>query len=76
MSLTALLTLLAVVFIVKGILIVKQAEVIIIERLGKFHRVLESGFNIIIPFLDNPRMMTWKTSQKGLDGKNYYVIKD
>ena len=76
MSLTALLTFLAIIFIVKGILIVKQAEVIIIERLGKFHRVLESGFNIIIPFLDNPRTMTWKASQKGIDGKNYYVIKD
>lgn len=76
MSTFTLFTILAIVFFIKGIVIVKQAEVIIIERLGKFHRVLESGFNFIIPFLDNPRNITWKTTQKGMDGKTYYVIKD
>lgn len=76
MSTLTLLTILAIVFFIKGIVIVKQAEVIIIERLGKFHKVLESGFNFIIPFLDNPRNITWKTTQKGIDGKTYYVIKD
>lgn len=76
MSTFTLLTILAIVFVIKGIVIVKQAEVIIIERLGKFHKVLESGFNFIIPFLDNPRNITWKTTQKGMDGKTYYVIKD
>lgn len=76
MSTFTLLIILAIVFFIKGIVIVKQAEVIIIERLGKFHKVLESGFNFIIPFLDNPRNITWKTTQKGMDGKTYYVIKD
>ena len=76
MSTFTLLVILGVIFCIKGIVIVKQAEVIIIERLGKFHKVLESGFNFIIPFLDNPRNITWKTTQKGLDGKTYYVIKD
>lgn len=76
MSTLTLLTILAIVFVIKGIVIVKQAEVIIIERLGKFDKVLESGFNFIIPFLDNPRNITWKATQKGMDGKTYYVIKD
>ena len=76
MSTFTLLIILAIVFFIKGIVIVKQAEVIIIERLGKFHKVLESGFNFIITFLDNPRNITWKTTQKGMDGKTYYVIKD
>lgn len=76
MSTITFLLVLAIVFLVKGIVIVKQAEVIIIERLGKFHKVLESGFNIIIPFLDNPRNITWKTTQQGMDGKTYYVAKD
>lgn len=76
MSTFTLFMILAIVFFIKGIVIVKQAEVIIIERLGKFHKVLESGFNFIIPFLDNPRNITWKTTQKGMDGKTYYVIKD
>lgn len=66
----------AVLVLIKGTIIVKQAEVVIIERLGKFNRVLESGFNFIIPFFDNPRNITWKSTQKGMDGKTYYMIKE
>ena len=35
---------LALIFVTKGVIIVQQAEVVIVERLGKFDRVLESGF--------------------------------
>ena len=35
--------------------IVKQSEVYIIERLGKFHKVADAGRTIIIPFLDHVR---------------------
>jgi len=35
--------------------IVKQSEVYIIERLGKFHKVADAGLTIIIPFLDHVR---------------------
>ncbi len=35
--------------------IVKQSEVYIIERLGKFHKVAEAGLTIIIPFIDKVR---------------------
>lgn len=41
--------------VVKGLLIVQQSEVMVIERLGSFHRTLESGIHVIIPFLDKPR---------------------
>eukprot|EP00162_Nutomonas_longa_P009103 comp19019_c0_seq1/m.35126 comp19019_c0_seq1/g.35126 ORF comp19019_c0_seq1/g.35126 comp19019_c0_seq1/m.35126 type:complete len:366 (+) comp19019_c0_seq1:837-1934(+) len=40
--------------------VVKQAEAIIIERLGKFNRVLESGIHFVIPFIDSPRPFTWR----------------
>ncbi len=46
-----------IVFIAKGIVIVRQAEVIIIERLGKFSRVLDSGIHVIIPVFEKPRPM-------------------
>jgi regulator of protease activity HflC (stomatin/prohibitin superfamily) len=39
----------------KSIKIVRQSEVYIIERLGKFHKVAEAGLTIIIPFLDRVR---------------------
>ncbi|NIS62777.1 MAG: SPFH/Band 7/PHB domain protein [Proteobacteria bacterium] len=41
----------------KGIKIVKQANVLIIERLGRFNRVAQSGINFIVPFLDRIRPM-------------------
>jgi regulator of protease activity HflC (stomatin/prohibitin superfamily) len=35
--------------------IIGQAEVMVIERLGRFHRVASSGFNFLIPFIEQPR---------------------
>ena len=35
--------------------IVGQAEVMVIERLGRFHRLARSGFNIIIPVLERSK---------------------
>ena len=44
-----------VVIVFSGVKIVPQAEVWVIERLGKFHRVLHGGLNFIIPFVDQVR---------------------
>jgi len=38
-----------------SIKIVKQSEVYIIERLGKFYKVADAGLTIIIPFFDHVR---------------------
>ena len=38
-----------------SIKIVSQSDVVVIERLGKFHKILDSGFHIIIPFFDKAR---------------------
>ena len=68
------LIVLAILFISKGVIIVQQAEVVVIERLGKFDRVLESGFNFIIPILEAPRAIDWKTTKRGFDGQSYSII--
>ena len=39
----------------KSIKIVNKSEVLIVERLGKYHKTATSGLNIIIPFLDKVR---------------------
>jgi len=54
---TFLLVLLIIVAIVafKSIKVVKQSEVYIIERLGKFHKIADAGLTIIIPFVDHVR---------------------
>ncbi|MCR5265126.1 MAG: SPFH/Band 7/PHB domain protein [Cyanobacteria bacterium RUI128] len=72
----SLLVVFAIIIVVKGVIIVKQAEVVIVERLGKFDRVLESGFNFIVPIIDTPRGILWKTTQKTLDGKSYSFVKE
>ncbi|MBO6271368.1 SPFH/Band 7/PHB domain protein [bacterium] len=76
MGLIIFLTIAVLLIAIKGVIIVKQAEVVIVERLGKFNRVLESGFNFIIPFIDTPRGILWKTTQKALDGKTYSFVRE
>ena len=73
-SFSLFLIALALIFAIKGIIIVQQAEVVIVERLGKFDRVLESGFNFIIPIIEDPRAIDWKVTQKGFDGMTYSIV--
>jgi len=49
----------AIVLVSKGIKVVKQAEVMIIERLGKYHRTLAPGINVLLPIIDQPRPTAW-----------------
>jgi len=44
--------LLAVIIIAKGVCIVPQQSAYVVERLGKFDRVLNAGISYIIPFID------------------------
>ena len=44
-----------IIFLLAGVRIVPQGEEWVVERLGKFHRVLKPGLNIIIPFIDRVR---------------------
>lgn len=44
----------------RGIIIVRQAENAVVERLGRFHKVLDSGIHIIFPVLDRIRPITMK----------------
>ena len=44
----------AVVLLTQSVKIVKQSEVLLVERLGKYHRTAHSGLNIIVPILDKP----------------------
>ena len=52
-----LLVLLVIIIVIacSSIKIVKQAEVYVIERLGRFYKVADAGLTIIIPFFDHVR---------------------
>ncbi len=63
------LALFVLIFVLSGIKVVRQSEVIIIERLGKYNRTLQSGINIIWPIVDKPRDIIWRYVQETYDGK-------
>ncbi|MDL0087885.1 SPFH domain-containing protein [Campylobacter gastrosuis] len=50
-----LVVILVVVFLKLAVKIVSQSDIYIVERLGRFHKVLDGGFHIIIPFIDQIR---------------------
>lgn len=83
---------LAVVFIIEGVRIIPQQEAWVVERLGRFHEVLEPGLRIIIPIVDRvaykhslkevpfdvPEQVciTKDNTQLAVDGIVYYQVTD
>lgn len=64
-----LILILAVILItaVKSFRVVGQASVMIVERLGRFHKAAGSGLNIILPFIDRPRLVSWSGLRPGMN---------
>ena len=48
-----LVTLLAITIVWKGVKVVPQSQVYVVERFGKYTRTLSAGLNLLIPFLDD-----------------------
>lgn len=60
------LLLIFIFILYKSVKIVRESEVYIIERLGKFHKVAPAGLTIIIPFIDYVRSIV-SLKQQTLD---------
>ena len=75
LTVVAILAVVAIVLAVKGIKIVQHSKIIIVERLGKYHSTLESGINIIWPFIDKPRAIVWRFTLEGHGGQTVYLKK-
>lgn len=60
-----------ITFILRSVFMVRQAEAIVVERLGRFDRVMGPGLHIIVPFLECPRSVIWSYVTQ-VDGKKYY----
>lgn len=60
-----------IAFLNSAVYLVRQAEVVIIERLGKFHRILTPGIHLVMPFLDRARQVVW-THVKESGDQRYY----
>lgn len=64
------LALLVVIFAIRGFKIVQQSETMVVERLGKYHRSLSAGINIIWPIIDQPREIMWRYVKEDVGGRN------
>lgn len=80
------------VIVFNGIKIVPQQTAKVVERLGKFHKILQPGINLIIPFVDVIRYthslkeipldvpaqvcVTKDNSQLKVDGVMYFQVTD
>lgn len=62
-----------VIFIAKSIYLVRQSEVMVIEKFGKFSRILHPGIHFVIPFVETPHVVTWTFIYQG-EGKRYYRV--
>ena len=64
------------VIALKTIKIVPQSTVMLIERFGRFHRIAQSGLNIILPFFEAPRAVYWSNVRPGtsqLDMREQFI---
>lgn len=59
-----------------GVKVLKQTEAMVIERLGRFHRVLTSGVAIIFPGLDQPRSLTWRYVKVDVDERVLIITRE
>ncbi len=57
LTFAAILIIAALIVISRSIKVVPQSETRVIERLGRFHSVLNPGLNIIWPFIDRPKVV-------------------
>jgi regulator of protease activity HflC (stomatin/prohibitin superfamily) len=64
-----------IIFAIRGFKIIQQSETMVIERLGRYHRTLSSGINVIWPIFDVPRSIEWRFIKTDVNG-NTIVRKD
>lgn len=67
------LVLLAIVAIIlrKGFVVVRHAEVMIVERFGKYRHTLKPGLHWLWPGIDKPRRIDWRYVDTNASGSVY-----
>lgn len=64
------------IIIIKGVKIVPQSDLYVIERLGKFNKELHGGFHLIIPVVDKVRAVLTSREQLVDINKQSVITKD
>lgn len=66
----------ALIIIIKGVKIVPQSDLYVVERLGKFNKELHGGFHIIIPIVDKVRAILTSREQLVDISKQSVITRD
>ena len=69
MYLVVVIAILVIAIVSKGLIVVRQAEVVIIERLGRYFKTLDSGIHIIVPIFDKVRPIHWRYNKTDYRGQ-------
>ena len=69
-----LVVLRVIIVVSAGVKIVPQSETRVVERLGRFHSVLSPGLNIILPFIDKPKVVYTRRVESTVNGQNIVRI--
>lgn len=70
-ALAVIVVILAIVVISAGVKVVPQSETRVVERLGRFHAVLQPGLNFIIPFIDKPKTIYTRRVENAIGGRPF-----
>lgn len=73
--LLAVLAFVALLIGTRSIKIIGQAEVMVIERLGRFHRVARSGLNILLPFVERPKAIDVRFLEADVGGQKRIAVR-
>ena len=70
-----ILILIALFVIIPGIRVVNQYERGVVQRLGRFRRIMEPGLHVIIPYIDTMRTVDVRTTPMDVP-KQEVITKD
>ena len=74
LTIVIIIAIIAVIYVLKGFMIVPQSETRVVERLGRYDRTLNSGINYLLPIIDRPRPVYQRT-EVIVGGQKYAVLK-
>lgn len=70
-----IIAIIAVIYVMKGFLIVPQSETRVVERLGRYDRTLQSGINFLLPIVDRAREVVQRDEIKHTNGTKNVVMR-
>ncbi|MBP3566523.1 MAG: SPFH/Band 7/PHB domain protein [Paraprevotella sp.] len=70
-----IIAIIAVIYVMKGFMIVPQSETKVVERLGRYDRTLQSGINFLLPIVDRAREVVQRDEIKHTNSTKNVVMR-